>query len=216
MNDMTYRKFLESLVFLVPLALVAPERSRADEPLQSEEAELSAEIEPFFFINFFADGDAGQCNGLANGVQATALGDWSQAIRLDTDNRPGGCFQQFAIFDPGHLLDGLVLEVNIFPDGQAQCDSPGERIIPISASGIVWSSAYRIDTDNRPGGCQQVFTLEGRDDIVFDVAFFSDGNSGQCGGIGVHTVDTSGGAQIRLDMDQRDGGCRQQFNLRRR
>lgn len=168
----------------------------------------------YFFQNFYADGDAGQCNGGAYGTHAAPLGQWTPAMRLDTDNRGGGCYQQFSIFDPSGLLNGLLVVVDFYPDGDRQCDFPGPRYIPVGPS-LHWSSPYRIDTDNRSGGCQQVFSIYGRYDVELDVAFWADGDAGQCGNAGFHTVTPYNSVRIRLDMDNRPGGCRQMFRLRK-
>jgi len=171
---------------------------------------------PLFLMNFYGDDDASQCNALATGIQAVAFGQWTYPIRIDTDNRRGGCVQQFAIFDPANVLAGLKLKVKFVPDGTGQCDSPGEREIPIRSTSIEWSDPYRIDTDDRRGGCQQTFTIEGRSDVALDVLFNGDADAGQCGNTGLHTAVLGQSVQLRIDTDSRRGGCIQQFNLRSR
>lgn len=174
---------------------------------------------PVFIHNFYGDGDIGQCNALAYGKTLTRMGEWTPTVRLDTDGRPGGCYQQFSIYDPENTLSGLTLQVEFYPDGNAQCDNPGLKVIPIHRDIVTatsyMSDAYRIDTDNRSGGCQQRFILTGRNDIAFDVSFYADGDSGQCGNQGTHEVTVGRPATIRLDMDNRSGGCRQSFRLRK-
>eukprot|EP01026_Neomeris_dumetosa_P051030 TRINITY_DN44852_c0_g1_i12.p1 TRINITY_DN44852_c0_g1~~TRINITY_DN44852_c0_g1_i12.p1 ORF type:complete len:197 (-),score=20.06 TRINITY_DN44852_c0_g1_i12:431-1021(-) len=170
---------------------------------------------PDFYMNFWADEDKGQCGGL-RGIQSAEMGTWTTKIRLDTDGRRGGCLQQFSIYDPYEQLHGLVIKVRFYSDGDAQCDHPGERIIPISTdrNNIKWSTRYRIDTDGRAGGCQQLFIVEGRRDVALDVDFQPDGDAGQCGNWGTHTAKRGSPVQIRLDMDGRAGGCQQRFRLR--
>ncbi|WP_146209940.1 hypothetical protein [Vitiosangium sp. GDMCC 1.1324] len=170
----------------------------------------------FFFENFYADEDAGQCNALAYGMIRTGFGDWTPPIRIDTDGRAGGCYQQFGVTDPTGVLAGLNLAVNFYADGNAdQCNFPGYRTIPISSStNVQWSYGYRIDADNRAGGCWQVFYLSGRNDIALDIEFLPDGNPGQCNNAGTHTVTSSNSVAIRIDTDSRSGGCTQRFRLR--
>ncbi|MDI1450777.1 hypothetical protein [Polyangium sp. 6x1] len=179
----------------------------------------AAEQLPVFIHNFYADGDPGQCNGAAYGKSMTSMGQWTPTIRFDTDGRSGGCYQQFSVYDPAGVLEGLTLQVEFYPDGREQCDNPGLKTIPIHGDVIAamerMSDAYRVDTDNRAGGCQQRFILEGRDDIALDVSFYADGNAGQCGNQGTHTVTAGRPVTLRLDMDNRSGGCRQSFRLRK-
>lgn len=171
---------------------------------------------PLFGQNFIWDVDAGQCNGGFYGQGFVKMGDWTPAMRLDMDGRPGGCYQSFAIVDPSQVLNGLVLKVAVWADGDGQCDFAGERTVPINrdSNQVSWSSPYRLDTDNRPGGCQQRFTIEGRGDVALDVSFQPDGDPGQCGNAGVHTAVAGQPVQIRVDTDNRPGGCRQAFRLR--
>jgi hypothetical protein len=93
-----------------------------------------------------------------------------------TDNRRGGCIQPFAILDPGNLLAGLTVEGKFWSRRYGQCDSPGQREIPIPRDIIQWSSAYRIDTDDRRGGCQQTFSIEKRTDVALDIDFTFNGD----------------------------------------
>jgi hypothetical protein len=173
---------------------------------------------PLFGQSFLADGDANQCNGAFTGTDFVRLGEFTREIRIDTDGRPGGCFQSFAIVDPDNVLAGLRLTVNFFPDGEGQCDDPGVRAIPVNreVSGAQFSRRYRIDADGRPGGCQQVFSVEGRNDVALDILFFPDGDPGQCGNAGLHTAVVGQPVQIRIDTDDRPGGCRQMLRLRLR
>lgn len=172
---------------------------------------------PVLLMNFYGDDDVSQCNALAYGVQAVQFGQSTSPIVIDTDNRRGGCIQQFAILDPGNLLAGLKVKIKFVPDGDRQCDNPGEREIPIRRDVIQWSSGYRIDTDNRRGGCQQTFSIEGRTDVALDVYFTGyGGDPGQCGNAGLHTAFYGQPVQLRIDTDGRPGGCLQQFNLHAR
>ena len=114
---------------------------------------------PKFIFNYFGDEDVSQCTGGHYGMQTANFGQWTSEIRIDTDHRHGGCLQQFAIYDPDQVLNGLHVYVEFFPDGDGgQCNYPGRREIPIvnsqglnTANWTVWSTPYRIDADSRAG-----------------------------------------------------------------
>ena len=171
----------------------------------------------FLHQNFYADEDAGQCHELAYGSMRAGLGEWTPAVRINTDGRAGGCFQQFSVTDPTGVLSGLQLAVNFYGDEDAgQCNNPGYRAIPVTSSTIPqWSSAYRIDADSRAGGCWQIFYLNGRSDVALDVEFTADGDANQCNDVGTYSVTAGRPVAIRINTDERPGGCRQRFRLRR-
>ncbi|MFJ6382468.1 hypothetical protein ACIQI7_20995 [Kitasatospora sp. NPDC092039] len=106
---------------------------------------------------------------LAYALQATAGGDPAQcgnqgtfgmpirrdartfgpAVRIDTDNRPGGCSLTLAV--PQIRQTYVALDIQYDADGdRAQCRNTGYR----------WAETDRgpatigIDTDDRPGGCR--------------------------------------------------------------
>jgi hypothetical protein len=178
---------------------------------------ISCQDAVFLHQNFYADIDANQCNGGAYGAMRAGLGEWTPSVRIDTDGRSGGCIQQFSVTDPTGVVSGLQLAVNFYGDGNAeQCNNPGYRQIPVTSSNAPqWSSSYRIDADSRTGGCWQVFYLSGRSDLALDVEFTADGDANQCNYAGTHTVTASNSVAIRIDTDERVGGCRQRFRLRR-
>ncbi|MFI7359990.1 hypothetical protein ACIBTP_39460 [Streptomyces avidinii] len=74
------------------------------------------------------------------------------SIRIDTDNRPGGCVLTFALSSPTATMG---IEVDYSSDGnRGQC---GNALpFPGLPSVVDNSGAVRIviDTDDRPGGCQ--------------------------------------------------------------
>jgi hypothetical protein len=202
-----------TLCFSASLAVMLPACVSMDEDSSSgtSEQEVTSPI-VFFAETFTADGDPGQCGG--TGTQIIPMEQWTGNIVIDTDNRAGGCQQQFAVFDPTNVVSGLSLNVNFFGDGDAsQCGSPGNH--PFSAAPTLsFSTPYRIDTDNRSGGCQQVFELFGRSDVALDVDFEPTGDAGQCGNFGLRTVTLNNPVTFRLDTDGRSGGCTQRFRLR--
>ena len=182
--------------------------------------DAAAQQTPVFIHNFYADGKVGQCNGAAYGLTSAEMGQWTPTIRMDTDDRKGGCYQQFSIYDPGNMLGGLTLQVEFSRTGIGQCENTGLKTIPIHQN---WadaiekmSDAYKIDTDSRHGGCRQAFILHGRTDIALDIIFDRDGELSQCGMTqGQQTVTVVHPVILFLDMDNRPGGCRQSFRLRK-
>jgi hypothetical protein len=198
-------RFVRTIVALAELLLTPSVRSEA---VGASAAKL--------FVRFYPDEDSGQCLGPR--VQDAPLGSWTHPILINSDNRPGGCIQEFAVFDPHHELDGVRVTIDVRPDGkmQNQCDNPGPRDIPVSTrlDTLGWSRPYRLDTDDTPDGCRQVFSVEGRSDVALDVDFRADGVVDQCRNTGRHTASADHPVELRLDTDQRAGGCYQRFRLR--
>jgi hypothetical protein len=169
-----------------------------------------------FLQTFVADEDVGQC-GFRETSSATPLGVWTPPVYINTDGRPGGCFQSFALIDPDSQLEGLSIEVTFSAYGaEKACDRTGTRLVQPSKSSaeIVWSLPYRIDTDDRPGGCREHFTVLGRADIVLDVEMFADGVIDQCPTRGRFTSSINNPVNIEIQADSRPGGCYQRFRLR--
>jgi hypothetical protein len=184
---------------------------------------LAATGGPTYFLHrILASGDATQCNGGVYGAYAAELGAATPAVVIDTDQRTGACYQQFAIFDPTNRLAGLQLSVTAAstPGGDGQCIDPGERAIPITTSvtgaWTSWSRHYQIDTDSRAGGCQQTFTVSGRSDVVLeiDVQPTLGGDVAQCPTRGTFQARAGEPATIVVDTDGRAGGCTESFRLR--
>jgi len=165
---------------------------------------------------FVADGDAGQCNGGASGLIISQAASWSPAIRIDTDNRSGGCLYRIGIADLGGALQaaGFGLNMTFIADGDAgQCGGQGAHPVPINSSfnGFQMTTPIRMDMDDRSGGCQQTWSVTGSK-VAFDINFFGDGDVGQCGNAGSHSAPPN--VTLRLDTDSRSGGCVQSMRLR--
>lgn len=177
-----------------------------------------ASVPPQLGVQFNADGDAGQCGG-TTGEQWTSSPGWTQAIRIDTDERSGGCQLAFGVHDPDSVLAGSSISYSLQPSsgGDAgQCGSyQGTYSMPILPI-PVFGQAVRIDTDGRPGWCNLTFTVTGR--IVLDVQFYPDGDAGQCpdalpaGQFRSAFVGTP--VTVKIDADGRSGGCQLLLRLR--
>jgi hypothetical protein len=182
----------------------------------AEAAPLAAA--PQLGVQFNADGDPSQCGG-TTGEQWAASPDWTQAIRLDTDSRSGGCQLAFGVYDPDSTLAGSSISYSLTPspggDG-GQCgnyqDTYAAPILPIP----VFGQAVRVDTDGRSGWCNLTFTVTGK--IVLDVQFYPDGDAGQCpnalpaGQFRSAFVGTP--VTVQIDADGRSGGCQLLLRLR--
>ncbi len=181
-------------------------------------ADTSDKSNVILIQRFLGDEDKGQC-GYEKGDIRASFGKWSRAIYVNTDNRRGGCEYSLALLDPSGAVAGLRLTITLSKVGpQPQCDHTGEHVVPISrdAASLVWSPKFRIDTDDREGGCQLAFAISGRHDIVLDVEFISDGDPSQCRGAGRHVVAPIKPAAIEIDTDSRPGGCFLRLRLRLR
>ncbi|MER6411042.1 hypothetical protein [Streptomyces humidus] len=171
-------------------------------------------------IQFNPDGDAGQCGG-TTGQQWSSNPDFTRPIRIDTDNRSGGCQLAFGIYDPDNTLSGLSLSYRFqaSPGGDAgQCGNPGTYQMPIQRF-RTFGPSVRIDTDNRAGWCNLAFTVSGRSDVVLDVQFYADGDGGQCVNAlpaGQYQSAFAGApVTVGIDADGRSGGCQLLLRLRR-
>jgi hypothetical protein len=165
---------------------------------------------------FIANGDAGQCNGRAYGAILSQAASWSPAIFIDTDSRPGGCFYRIGIVDPGGVLRaaGFGLNMVFAADGDpGQCGGQGSQPVPINASfdDVKMTTPIFMDMDNRSGGCLQTWSVTGSN-VVLDINFSANGDAGQCGNAGTHTAPPD--VTLKLDTDDRTGGCLQSIRLR--
>lgn len=156
--------------------------------------------------------------GAAYGLIISRADRYSPPIRIDTDGRKGGCLYRIGILDTAGSLAQTDFKLNLsfYADGDAgQCGNQGTFDVPVSTSNAQISLTHAIvmDMDNRPGGCQMIWTVEGRS-AVLDVKFIPDGDPGQCGNPGIHTASDGNPVRIRLDTDDRLGGCRLSLRLR--
>ena len=182
----------------------------------SQLANAAEKTTPVFLHDFIADGDTLQCGN--QGTTKASLGEWTEFVTIDTDNRSGGCRQKFSIYDPDSVLKGLKIYINFYPDDEPrQCGQPGKRDIPISVDLQTpnWSDPMRIDTDDRRGGCVQEYTIEGRGDVALYIQYEGDHDATQCNafGHGLMKITRGNPAKIRIDTDSRTGGCKIRYKL---
>lgn len=173
---------------------------------------------PEIGIRFNPDGDPGQCGG-RTGDQWHSVRNWTDAIRLDTDGRRGGCQLAFGLYDPDGSLQGLSLTYGFAATSggdPGQCGNQGVHRMPIRGDARAFGPSIRIDTDNRPGGCTLTFAIPTiRDYYALDIQYDADGAAGQCVNTGYHWAETDRGpVTIGIDTDNRPGGCRLQIRLR--
>jgi hypothetical protein len=172
----------------------------------------------FFGVRASDEGGNGQCVGSATGVW-TVNPTPTTSVRLDTDNRPGGCQLSFGIGDLDGGLAGLDITYQLLPgyDSRAgQCGTNwGVNHIPIGPS-FTFGPDVRVDTDNRPGWCELTFARTGRPDVVFEVKFTAENGTGQCGNTNSNdwqAVPPGQSVMLIIDTDGRAGGCGLEFRL---
>ncbi|WP_030669134.1 hypothetical protein [Streptomyces sp. NRRL B-1347] len=179
----------------------------------------SEQTAPEMGVQFYPDGDPGQCSGPQQ--QWTAAPDWTTPIRFDTDSRGGGCQLSFGIHDASNVLSGLSASYSwqVEPGSDAgQCGNQGTYALPITRFRATGPN-IRVDTDGRGGWCNLTFALAGRTDIALDVQYWADGDGGQCPGHlprGQYRSATEGKpVTVSVDADNRPGGCQLELRLRR-
>ncbi|MFF2546956.1 hypothetical protein ACFVUY_30975 [Kitasatospora sp. NPDC058063] len=205
MKSITQRVLLLSAVTATAAAV-----SVVPAPLAQARTELVTS--PQLGVQFNPDGDPGQCGGRTGEQWKDDFG-VTEAIRFDTDSRPGGCLLAFGIYDPDNRLAGssVTYTFKATPGGDpAQCGNPGTHQVPIGTT-RTFGPSIRIDTDNRPGGCDLTFALSSST-MKMGINFYSDGDPAQCGNAGpdygiFSPVDNFSSPTIRIDTDDRPGGC---------
>lgn len=196
----------------------------------AEVAKAFAQGQPFLATRWRASDTSGQGEaqcGVTGGDQYTPLGEWTPAIRMDTDQRPGRCDLSWSILDPKDLLKGVGFDVRWTPSGDYnQCKGrQGVRRVPTTTDlGAFeeppFSDALGIDTDDASGGCYETFELVPGARMELDVKFGGDDDPSQCGlpspvpASGFWTVAPGQSLRFLIDTDRRYGGCVQQLRLR--
>jgi hypothetical protein len=100
------------------------------------------------------------------------------------------------------------LGTEFIPDGHpGQCGGPFQQWV---AAGF-WSTPIRIDADGRTGGCLLAFGVQDAN-VGFTYRWVSSGgNAAQCGNPGLYvapeTTPATFGSRIRINTDNRAGGC---------
>jgi len=171
---------------------------------------------------FQADGDDTQCEGQW-GPQFAEINNFTPDVRVNTDNRSGGCFQRFSVIDPNDLLAGLDIRMEFGPVGAdtGECESTFGIPATIKLTRVKdvpgWTAQIRINTDDRPEqGCYQKWTfVDGPPGYAFDIAYRADGDLGQCGNTtgSYHRIKKGDSVTIVFNTDGRPGGCWLRYRL---
>ena len=105
-------------------------------------------------------------------------------------------------------------------EGSNQCQNSRDTCSSLSSDpNPLWTSPFRDDTDNRPGGCQYQWTLIGtpQHDKVYRVCFKESEGSSQCGknnnSCSGWSNSPSWSAPFQDDTDNRSGGCVYQWRI---
>jgi hypothetical protein len=184
-----------------------------------------AATQPSIGVEWFVTpgGNAGQCGNPTSASQWAVSPDWTSPIRIDTDQRTGGCELSFGIFDPSSVLTGLGVTYtwSVSPGGDAnQCGNQGTFAMPVNTRFESFGSIIIDDTDNRAGWCNLTFTVSGNSNAGLDVQYYADpgGNAGQCHSAlpqgSFYTAAAGAPVTIGLDTDSRTGGCWLSLRLR--
>ena len=110
-------------------------------------------------VSFWGDGDATQCGNpgthdiprLTKDPVRDQPNDWTAPLKIDTDQRRGGCHERWAL----RGRTDVALDIDFVPDGEAeQCGNAG----PFTITGET-GAQFRIKTSDQPGGCLLRFRL---------------------------------------------------------
>jgi hypothetical protein len=210
------------LTMLAPACDEASSEPRTVEFVASPTGSVLGEYRAMLLVYYAGEEDPSQCNALAYNRVAFPFGHFAdQPMRIDTDNRPGGCTQQFVLYDPDDALPDLQITTQLAPQpgfDNGQCSNLGPQIIQHTQENMIqnmpWSAPIRIDTDDRPGACVQTFAIHGRPELGLDVLAEPDGDPGQCPNNPTTAAIEGHPASIVLDTDSRPGGCRVNLRLR--
>ena len=100
------------------------------------------------------------------------------------------------------------LGIEFIPDGHpGQCAGPTQQWVAAGS----WSTPIRIDADGRTGGCLLAFGVQDAN-VGFTYRWVTTGgNPVQCGNQGLYnapeTTPATFGSRIRINTDDRGGGC---------
>ncbi|WP_143466870.1 hypothetical protein [Lentzea kentuckyensis] len=165
----------------------------------------------FLGVKLIDESNNGQCVGPAAGTWVTNPNQ-TASMRLDTDNRSGGCQLSFGIGDIDGSLAGLHLTYQLSPHNgshSGQCEGYwGENDIPVGSE-FKFGNPVRVDSDSRPGWCDLTFRAHNRPDVLLEVKFTAENSSNQCLGASDAWQPVTIGLPVVLgiDTDGRPGGC---------
>lgn len=170
-------------------------------------------------------GNQGQLRGERN--PAARAGEWTEPMIVDADWGDGGVALQFAILDPdGVLPGGNVLRVGLFSEpgyDNGQCDCQGWQNIPVTRTeglqNADWTPGFRINTDQRDGGCRLKFEVLSSA-IKFSIRATAEeagslqiGDPGQGGQVIYDGLSVGQVADIRMNTDNTNGGGILRFRI---
>ncbi|MBP2330151.1 hypothetical protein JOF56_010536 [Kibdelosporangium banguiense] len=171
-------------------------------------------------------GDNGQCGfeyGDPKPHEWKDVGEWTTAMVVDTDSRPGGCELKFGLNNADGSLNGLVLSYWFIPGNTGQCGGTASNV-PIPYFPFAFQYFFMdpiiVNSDNRVGGCELTLAISGRNDIALDVLWEFNGDGGQCPGADPRgsnqhrTIDSTQGLSVFFETDDRGGACFLSFRLR--
>eukprot|EP01006_Ploeotia_vitrea_P058540 TRINITY_DN69658_c0_g1_i1.p1 TRINITY_DN69658_c0_g1~~TRINITY_DN69658_c0_g1_i1.p1 ORF type:complete len:216 (+),score=24.13 TRINITY_DN69658_c0_g1_i1:29-676(+) len=175
------------------------------------------------------ENDTTQCQGLTPGeVTCSGAMSWTKPFRDDTDNRNGGCTYQWELQNnANHNIQSHVYQLCFRnSEDSSQCSFNGTTCTQwVGAGGISWTTPFRDDTDNRPGGCSYQWLINSRaapnvTEYRVDkcrVHFLESEGSSQCEGsrrsMSGWSTAANWTAPFRDDTDGRPGGCTYQWGL---
>ncbi|WP_155739189.1 hypothetical protein [Ralstonia solanacearum] len=163
---------------------------------------------------------ASQCNYRAHGEIITGFGEWSDVIRIATNNSPGGCQFQLAIIDPDGAMKDWRLKMKYEANGiPGQCGNLGIHDVPVVktiAQARAEAPIIIMDTDLQAGGCLLSFDV-GSPGPKLAVYFEQEGSHGSgddgCWMTGQKIAKPGKPAQIGINTDDYRSPCILQFSI---
>lgn len=160
-----------------------------------------------------------QCGN--QGIQYTPFGDFSQRIRINTDNGWGGCQLAFGIVDPTGEYKDIQVQVSFeSTDPRSyECGNVNQYMIPVTAETERRTPYFRLNTDDGPAECKLTFSVlsEGTE---LDLEFFPDDKGvDQCRNATApgqwHTAKLGHPVTLGINTHSGFGGCQFSYRLRR-
>lgn len=177
---------------------------------------------PVITQSFFHDDNqrfAYQCGN--QGVQYTQFGDFSQPIRINTDNSWGGCLLSYGIVDPTGNYKDIKINVTFKSTipGSPECGNENTYDIPVTANRETRTPAFRLNMDDGPAKCELKFDVLSQG-TELDLEFYSDDEGvDQCENATApgkwHTAKLGQPVTLILNTNSSYGGCQFRHRLKR-